>query len=186
MKKALFFTIIGAMLAWAIYDFAFSGNGSAGQQNDAAPSAVSGESADVGLETGKTAPDFTLQTLDGSEARLSDFRGKPVFVNFWATWCPPCRAEMPDMQKLYDNMDIEILAINLTDTEKSEEGVASFVEDMDLTFPVLMDTEGEISSAYNVKAYPTSYLLDAEGKISHIAYGAMNYDLMVQEFEKMK
>lgn len=186
MKKALFFTIIGAMLVWAVYDFTFSGSNSEGQQNDAAPAETAGESADTGLAVGNTAPDFTLQTLDGKEAKLSDFRGKPVFVNFWATWCPPCRAEMPDMQELYDNMDIEILAVNLTNTEKSEEDVSSFVEDMGLTFPVLMDPKGQLSTAYNVKAYPTSYLLDAEGKIRYIAYGAMNYNLMVQEFEKMK
>ncbi|WP_422124577.1 TlpA family protein disulfide reductase [Planococcus sp. X10-3] len=186
MKKALFFTIIGAMLAWAIYDFTFAGNNSGDQQQDATTSAVSEEATDTGLAVGKTAPDFTLQTLKGEEASLSDFRGKPVFVNFWATWCPPCRAEMPDMEKLYGNMDIEVLAVNLTDTEKSEEGVASFVEETGLTFPILMDPEGELSSAYNVKAYPTSYLIDADGKISFIAYGAMNYNQMVQEFEKMK
>lgn len=186
MKKALFFTIIGAMLAWAVYDFGFSGTGSEGPQNDAASTDTAGEAADTGLAVGNAAPDFALQTLDGEEAKLSDFRGKPVFVNFWATWCPPCRAEMPDMQKLYDGMDIEILAVNLTHTEKSEEGVAAFVEDMGLTFPVPMDVEGDLASAYNVKAYPTSYLLDAEGKIRFIAYGAMNYDQMVQEFEKMK
>lgn len=186
MKKALFFIIIGAMLAWAIYDFSTSGNDSANQHSDPASSVTSGESADVGLAVGQTAPDFTLQTLGGEQARLSDFRGKPVFINFWATWCPPCRAEMPDMQKLYDNEDIEILAINLTDTEKNEDAVASFVEEMGLTFPILMDGEGEISSAYNAKAYPTSYMVDAEGKISYIAYGAMNYNVMVQEYEKMK
>lgn len=175
MKKALFFTIVGAMLAWAVYDFTTSGDGSS-----------SGEPTDVGLSVGDSAPDFTLQTLDGKEAKLSDFRGKPVFVNFWATWCPPCRAEMPDMQELYDNMDIEVLAVNMTDTESSEDGVASFAADMELTFPVLMDTEGTVSDKYNVKAYPTSYMVDAEGKISHVAYGAMNYNTMVQEFEKMK
>lgn len=186
MKKIIFFLIIGAMLSWAIYDFTMTGTDSANQPNDVASSAASSESADTGLAVGKTAPDFTLETLSGEQARLSDFRGKPVFVNFWATWCPPCRAEMPDMQKLYDNEDIEILAVNLTDTEKSEDGVATFVEEMGLTFPVLMDPKGDISSAYNVKAYPTSYMIDAEGKISYIAYGAMNYNTMVQEYEKMK
>lgn len=179
MKKALFFIVIGAMLAWAIYDFGFSGTDSTSQTG-------SNGSADIGLEIGKTAPDFTLQTLDGKEARLSDFRGQPVFINFWATWCPPCRAEIPDMQELYDNMDIEILAINMTDSESNEEGVATFVDDMELTFPVLMDMEGEVSDRYNVKAYPTSYMVDAEGKISHVAYGAMNYNTMVQEYEKVK
>lgn len=179
MKKAILFTLIGAMLAWAIYDFTASSTSSTSQQNV-------DEAANIGLAVGNTAPDFTLQTLEGKPARLSDFRGKPVFVNFWATWCPPCRAEMPDMQKLYENMDIEILAVNLTDTEKSEESVASFIAEIGLTFPVLMDPKGEISTAYNVKAYPTSYLLDAEGKISHITYGAMTYNVMVQEFEKMK
>lgn len=186
MKKALFFTIIGAMLVWAVYDFTFAGSNSSEPQNTSAPADAVTESADTGLAVGNTAPDFTLQTLAGEEARLSDFRGKPVFVNFWATWCPPCRAEMPDMQELYGAMDIEILAVNLTNTEKSEEDVSTFVEDMGLTFPVLMDPKGDVSSEYNVKAYPTSYLVDAEGKITYIAYGAMNYNQMVQEFEKMK
>ena len=187
MKKALFFTIIGAMVAWAVYDFMFTGNGAGDTQNNSeTQSAISGEAADTGLAVGKTAPDFTLQTLDGEETSLSDYRGKPVFVNFWATWCPPCRAEMPDMEKLYGNMDIEILAVNMTDTEKNEEAVTTFVEETALTFPILMDMEGDLSSAYNVKAYPTSYLIDADGKISFIAYGAMNYNQMVQEFEKMK
>ncbi|HSJ38553.1 MAG TPA: redoxin domain-containing protein [Planococcus sp. (in: firmicutes)] len=186
MKKAIFFTIIGAMLVWAVYDFTFSGSSSEGQQSDAPPADTAGEAADVGLAVGNTAPDFTLQTLDGEEAKLSNFRGKPVFINFWATWCPPCRAEMPDMQELYENMDIEILAVNLTNTEKSEDGVSSFVDEMGLTFPIPMDPQGELSTAYNVKAYPTSYLVDADGKIRFIAYGAMNYNQMVQEFEKMK
>lgn len=187
MKKILFFTIIGAMLAWAVYDFAFTGDSSSDSQNNSATeTAVSGEAADTGLAVGKTAPDFKLKTMDGEEMSLSDFRGQPVFVNFWATWCPPCRAEMPDMEKLYGNMDIEILAVNMTDTEKNAGAVADFVDETALTFPILMDVDGELSSVYNVRAYPTSYLIGADGKIGFIAYGAMNYDHMVQEFEKMK
>lgn len=187
MKKVLFYTIIVAMLAWAVYDFAFTDDRSGDSQNSSTTeTAVSGEAADTGLAVGKSAPDFKLVTMDGEEMSLSDFRGKPVFVNFWATWCPPCRAEMPDMEKLYGNMDIEILAVNMTDTEKNEGAVADFVNETALTFPVLMDVDGELSSAYNVKAYPTSYLIDADGKIGFIAYGAMNYNQMVQEFEKMK
>ncbi|WP_156292059.1 peroxiredoxin family protein [Oceanobacillus salinisoli] len=175
MKKLILGVIIVGMLGWAVYDFVIS--------TDANESGASLE--DVGTSKGQMAPDFELTTLNGETVKLSDYRGKKVFVNFWATWCPPCRAEMPDMQELYDDTDVEILAVNLTATEKSVEGVAEFVDEYALTFPILMDEEGEVESMYQVNAYPTSYLIDSEGRIGYVSIGAMNYELMVQEFEKM-
>ncbi|GAB3047134.1 hypothetical protein GCM10027286_07230 [Virgibacillus ainsalahensis] len=75
---------------------------------------------EVGISVGQIAPDFNLKTLEGKTVRLSDYRGERVIVNFWVTWCPPCRAEIPDFQKLYKNKDVEILAVNLTSTEESK------------------------------------------------------------------
>jgi len=137
---------------------------------------------------GDLAPDFELVTMDGETVRLSDYRGERVFVNFWATWCPPCRAEMPDMQKLYAEQEVpvEILAVNLTETEGNEENVVDFIADYGLTFPILMDRDSEVSDKYKVQAYPTSYMIDSKGRISFVAPGAMNHDIMSREVKNME
>ncbi|WP_226035298.1 peroxiredoxin family protein [Aquibacillus saliphilus] len=183
MKKGILITIVVGMLGWAMYDLVNS-NDTIVEQGEGTISEVH-ESEEVGLSRGGIAPDFELETLEGETVRLSDYRGQRVLVNFWATWCPPCRAEMPDMQKLYNYEDVEILAVNMTDTESSESTVTEFVDDLDLTFPVLMDVDAEVVTNYQVRAYPTSYMIDSNGRIQFIAMGAMNYDLMVQELEKM-
>ncbi|WP_068672647.1 redoxin domain-containing protein [Oceanobacillus sp. Castelsardo] len=170
MKKIIIAVIIVGMLGWAIYDFVINNE----------------VSKEVGTAAGDIAPDFELITLDGETVKLSDYRGSKVFVNFWATWCPPCRAEMPDMQEFYDTEDIQVLAVNLTSTEKSVDDVQKFVDEFGLTFPILKDDKGEIEQMYKINAYPTSYLIDSNGVIRKIALGAMNYEMMVHEFEKIK
>lgn len=179
MKKIILGVIITAMVGWTIYDLLFS-------KEESTSETVQSET--TGLEVGDLAPDFELVTMEGHTVRLSDYRGQRVFVNFWATWCPPCRAEMPDMQNLYEEQEvpIEILAVNLTPTEQNEENIVDFVADFGLTFPILLDTDSEVANQYKVQAYPTSYMIDSEGRISFIAPGAMNQDLMVQEVKKMK
>lgn len=107
-------------------------------------------------------------------------------INFWATWCPPCRAEMPDMEKFYQDKDIVVLAVNLTDTENSLEDVKEFSDEYGLTFPILLDTDLETASLYSIQPLPTSYMVDSNGIIRNMAFGALNYDLMVQEFERMQ
>src|SRR5699024_7178323 len=113
----------------------------------------------VGLEKGKLAPDFEVTTLDGEHVKLSDYRGERVMLNFWATWCPPCRAEMPDMQKVYEKENVTILAVNMIETESNEEDVADFVKSYELTFPILIDENSNIMMDYRIQAYPTSYLI---------------------------
>lgn len=190
MKKIIFPVIIFGMLGWAVLDLVNTPNESTTPEADSGTVEGSEEvnpTDTVGIQKGEIAPDFELTTLKGETVRLSDYRGTRVFINFWATWCPPCRAEMPDMQKLYEEMDdIEILAVNLTETEKSEEGVSEFVEDFGLTFPILMDRNSEVANMYNVRAYPTSFMVDSNGRIQFISIGAMNHDMMVQEIEKME
>lgn len=195
MKKAIFIVVIVGMFGWAVYQFAFTSDNTAGDK--IADNTITSppmekddekvvQSDEVGLSKGQIAPDFELKTMEGETVHLSDYRGKRVIVNFWATWCPPCRAEIPDLQKLYDKKDIVILAINLTSTEKSVEKVAKFVKEFEMTFPVLKDVNSEVSTTYQVQAYPTSYMIDSNGRIQFMALGAMNYDIMLQEFEKMK
>jgi len=140
----------------------------------------------IGLQVGDMVPDFELATLDGDIIKLSEFLGQRVMLNFWATWCPPCRAEMPDMQKFHESKDIVILAVNLVGTESSKENVANFIEEFKITFPILLDTDMEVSNLYRIQPIPTSYMIDSSGRIQYKAFGALNYELMVQEFEKMK
>lgn len=140
---------------------------------------------DEGLAQGKSAPDFALTTLDGEAVRLSDYKGKKVILNFWATWCPPCRAEMPDMQKYYDEQaegeNVEILAVNLTTADKGMDKINAFVEEFSLTFPVPMDTEGDIGDLYQAASIPTSYMIDTEGRVQQKIVGPMNEEMM-EEF----
>lgn len=139
------------------------------------------EGENIGLEVGNYAPDFELETLDGGEARLSDFKGQKVIVNFWATWCPPCRAEMPDFEDAYVEDDVEILAVNLTESESNEGRAQDFIDELELTFPILMDRKSDISEMFNVMTYPTTYIVDSEGMIRFRAYGAINLDIIERE-----
>lgn len=122
------------------------------------------------LSKGSPAPDFTLKTLEGKEIRLSSLKGKVVLINFWATWCPPCREEMPLFERVYKkyrDKGFEILAIS---TDSSQEQVRKFIRDFKVSFPVLMD-DGNVSNLYMIQGLPTSFLLDREGKIVKVKLG---------------
>lgn len=121
------------------------------------------------------APDFSLKRLNGSEVRLEDLRGKLVFLNFWATWCPPCRAEMPSMEKLYTEFgdrDFVMLAVNL---RENAERVATFKRRLELSFPILLDSDGTIGLTYGVRSIPTTYLIDQNGYLIGGALGARDW-----------
>jgi len=141
-------------------------------------------SAEEGLTKGDVAPDFTLTTLDGKEIKLSDLKGKKVVLNFWATWCPPCKAEMPHMQNFYEDFsqeeNVEILAINLTNGDKVE-SVQNFVQDYGLTFPIPMDEEGKVNEIYQAITIPTSYMIDTKGRIQNKVVGPMDEN-MIKDF----
>ena len=121
------------------------------------------------------APDFTLKNLEGSSVSLKDFAGKVVFLNFWATWCGPCRVEMPSMEKLWQRFKEEAFVILAVDLREGKEEVSSFIKDYDLTFSVLLDSRGEVASMYAVRAIPTTYLLDSEGIMVGKALGARDW-----------
>ena len=125
----------------------------------------------VGFQVGNRAPAFTLQNLDGDDVTLSNFRGKIVMVNFWATWCGPCKDEMPHIQAVFDSRpddDLAILTINLQETA---EAVQSFVDSEGFTFPVLLDPEGEAAGSYSVSEIPRTFFIDAEGIIQERRLG---------------
>ena len=117
------------------------------------------------LPEGKTAPDFTLENLNGKEVSLSDYRGRLVFLNFWATWCPPCRSEMPSMEKLYQKFRDEDFVILAVDLRESQNTVKDFARDYKLNFSILLDSTGKIGDTYGVRAIPTTYLINPQGKL---------------------
>ncbi len=124
----------------------------------------------LGLSKGQPAPDFRLKTLDGKEIALSDYRGKIVLINFWATWCPPCKEEMPlfeSVYRKYKDRGFEILAIS---TDGNLEPVKKFVKEFGLTFPILHD-DRNVANLYGVQGLPTSFLIDRDGKIVKVRLG---------------
>lgn len=142
---------------------------------------------EVGTRPGFAAPDFTLKTLDGGEVSLSEFRGRPAFINFWASWCGPCRAEMPDIVAAYaEHKDggLQVLAIDLT-VEDTLADVQAFVDEFDMTFPVLLDEDGSVSQAYSVFGLPTSVFVDAAGVIRAVNAGPLTGDAIRQHLAKI-
>jgi cytochrome c biogenesis protein CcmG, thiol:disulfide interchange protein DsbE len=125
------------------------------------------------LKAGFLAPDFLLKDPQGETFQLAELAGQPVLVNLWASWCPPCRAEMPAMQRVYEEYQAQgfvILAVNATDQDNLNAANA-FVESLGLTFPILLDPSGEVSAAYEVRALPSSFFIDREGIIREVVVG---------------
>jgi peroxiredoxin len=143
--------------------------------------------------TGAVAPEFAVTTLDGEPVTLSDWEGKVVLLNIWATWCEPCRREMPSMQRLYESMqgephaeDFEILAVSVDAPfmEKDLSGMVggdlrAFVDEFDLTFPILHDPSGEIRQLYQTTAVPESFVIDKDGVIIKKVAGEQEWDAPV-------
>jgi len=155
------------------------------EETAAAENDEASQEGNAGLEVGNMAPDFQLDTLNGEEAKLSDYRGSRVMINFWATWCPPCRAEMPDMERFHQDTDIEILAVNLTETEPHTDQVQQFIDEYELTFPILLDEVIEVATIYAIQPIPTSFMVDSEGIIQFKTFGPLTYDQMIEVYEDM-
>ncbi len=133
-------------------------------------------------QIGKLAPDFTLQSLDGQTVSLNDLRGQPVFINFWASWCGPCREEMPLIQAVYErqagqSQSAVILGINIGESPSTVEG---FMQENGLSFPVLLDIEQTVAQDYNIRAIPTTFFIDSEGIIREIKIGAFTSVVQIE------
>ena len=190
MKKWIVIIVLLGAVGWVISDFIMgsnSNNSTSEEEFENTTSEVDPDSElEVGLDAGQLAPDFELQTVNGETMQLSDLRGEKVLLNFWATWCPPCRAEMPDMQNYHEGYDDGvILAVNLLETEQNMEQVEDFLEEFGISFPILLDETTEVTTSYNAFALPTSYFINKDGTIDSMAIGAINYDMLVEQFDGM-
>ena len=136
-------------------------------------------------KAGAQAVDFSLPDLEGNQVALSDFRGRNVLLNFWASWCGPCRAEIPHLVKFreeFHDQGFEILAVNM---RESPYRVSQFAEQNKLRFPVVLDRTGMVSAAYFVRAIPTNILLDDEGVIRTVHYGALTESVLRKYLDRL-
>lgn len=132
------------------------------------------------------APDFTVYDIDGNSHRLSDFQGKPVILNFWASWCGPCKAEMPDFEEAYKvhGKDIHFLMVNLTDgTGETVESASSFIASQGYTFPVYYDTAHSGANTYGIASIPTTFFIDKDGNLVTYGQGMLSADLLAKGIE---
>lgn len=145
---------------------------------------LSGDQPIAVPEVNSPAPDFQLQSLNGEALRLSDFRGRPVMINFWATWCGPCQLEMPLIQKYYEmhSPDLVVLAVN---NDEPRASVQEFVDKMKLTFPILLDPGARVEDQYRVRAFPTSLFINREGLIRYQHIGILNEQQLVQYLKQI-
>jgi cytochrome c biogenesis protein CcmG/thiol:disulfide interchange protein DsbE len=149
-------------------------------------SAVPGSETTGGLipspHQGFLAPDFKLDTLDGGVVTLSDLRGQAVVVNLWASWCPPCRSEMPALQTVYQTnkeRGLTLLAVNMT-YQDSEAAAAAFAQQFGLTFPILLDRTGLVGNLYQLRALPTTFFVDSTGVIQQVVIGGPMSEVSLQ------
>lgn len=125
---------------------------------------------------GQAAPDFTLTDMQGQKVTLSQFRGKVVILNFWATWCPPCREEMPSMERLYRNLESQGLVLLAVNIEKNgKDAVSQFLQKRPYTFPILLDDESVVQNTYKVFRFPESFIIDRNGVVVERVIGGRNW-----------
>jgi len=130
----------------------------------------------TGTAKGQTAPDFTLTDMQGKHVSLSDLKGKVVILNFWATWCPPCKEEMPSMERLYRQFKDQGLVIVAVNVEKDGRGaVQSFLQRSPYTFPILLDSDAEVQNLYKVFRFPETFILDRNGMVVEKVVGAIDW-----------
>ncbi|MBI2913741.1 MAG: redoxin domain-containing protein [Chloroflexi bacterium] len=135
------------------------------------PAALVPPGAEIGPEEGKLAPDFVLEEMDGGEVRLSDLRGKAVVINFWATWCKPCRKEVPqliDAYNAYRDQGLVVLGLNL---QESASIIRPFVDDFGMNFPIPLDRKGDVADRYRLLGLPTTYFVDRQGVVRCVFTG---------------
>jgi cytochrome c biogenesis protein CcmG/thiol:disulfide interchange protein DsbE len=144
-------------------------------------------------EVDRPAPSFSLQTLAGDSVSLAEYRGKVVLVNFWGTWCEPCKREMPALQaanERYGEQGLAIIGVNLTDDEVvqgvTEEQVRQFVAQYNLTYPIALDRDGSVTNAFRVFPLPTSFFIDAQGHIRYVHVGELTLDDVTARFTELQ
>ena len=139
----------------------------------------------TGLDIGNLAPDFVLQSLDGKQVQLSSFRGKKaVVVNFWATWCPPCREEMPTFEDIFVKNKKKLVILGV-DLQESEEAIREFLQEIPVTYPLLLDPDADVKKLYNVFTQPVTYFIDKDGIIIDKKFGPLIPQEIEDKFAKL-
>lgn len=154
--------------------------------NDVLPAQTSGSGAVT--EAVEAAPDFTMNDADGNAVSLSDFLGKPIVINFWATWCPPCKSELPTFDAAYAayGEDVQFIMLNLTDGYRDTvDSVKTFVSDGGYTFPVYYDTALEGANAYSAYSIPMTVFIDTDGAVTYTKIGIISESLLTAKIEAM-
>jgi peroxiredoxin len=150
-------TVVAALLLLAVFLGACGGGDFAGS---------------TGVNQGNLAADFTLETIDGTDVSLSDYRGNVVMINFWATWCPPCRAEIPDFEAAYQSRQGDGFVVLGINVEEPREAVAPFAQAIGMSYPVLLDRGGQVMKMYRSPGLPMSLILDRDGviQVRHVGF----------------
>ncbi|WP_223591599.1 thiol-disulfide oxidoreductase ResA [Neobacillus bataviensis] len=138
------------------------------------------------VAVGETAPDFVLTDMQGNKHRLSDYRGQGVFLNFWGTWCPPCKKEMPYINNQYQQFKDKGVQVLSVDIQESELAVNQFAEHYKLDFPIMIDTDKEVMTAYGIDPLPATFLIDKNGKVIKYNTGEMSEATVRDFMEKIK
>jgi peroxiredoxin len=140
-------------------------------------------------DEGRAAPDFLLRTLDGGDLRFSDLQGKPVLVNFWASWCTPCRGEMPEIVRAYDKYRDDGLVVVAVDLQENAEQVRAFAGDFGMEFPVAFDRTGQVADAWRiggpVEGIPSSYFIDERGVVQTRVFGPLTEESLTEHIEAL-
>ena len=155
------------------------------QPTTAAPAAVTDVVTMPAPLADHPAPDFTLTNLDGTNIALSDLKGQVLLINVWATWCPPCRVEMPTIQAAYEqyhDQGFTVLAVNL---QEDQSAVATFMREHQLTFPALLDSDGQVSRTYQAVSLPSSFFVDRRGVIRAVYHGPMPRSIIAGTVEQL-
>jgi peroxiredoxin len=184
MKKALIAAIVAvALIVFSVYTIYNSESPNSKTDSSISITSdknnVSNQTIEVTPNNIKTkAIDFNLKDLNGNELSLSDLKGKKVFLNFWATWCPPCKAEMPEIERLYQETKDSDLVIVSVEIGEPLNTVKSFIDSNKYNFKVLIDPDQSVATKYNITSIPTSYFIDKDGIIVSKHVGDMNIDQM--------
>jgi thiol-disulfide isomerase/thioredoxin len=185
VKKILAIVLLVGLIGYTVYTQVLEKRNEettavvSGQTNPFNPGENVGTAITKGPLLNEGAPDFTLETLEGKTVTLSELKGKKVFINFWASWCPPCRDEMPEIEEFSKrNPEVVVLAINLRNTEKNDEAVHKYIQEHEYTFPVLLDRKGDVGNAYKVLTLPTSFFVNTKGIVQFKFIGPLTLEQM--------
>lgn len=166
--------VIGLLAGAGLGLLVFRGNPAAPAATTSGASVETAAGGRVGLAVGDIAPDFTLRdAVTGQEVTLSDYRGRPVLVNFWATWCAPCRLEMPFIEAAYQGHRDEGLAVLAVDADEPQQAVVAFGKELGLSFNLLLDPGSKVQDLYRIRGYPSSYFVAPDATLAAIHVGVM-------------